>query len=110
MVKNHHLAKSISDAGWNQLIQLTKYKAGHAGKVVELVDPKNTTQNCSNCGNKVPKSLSVRTHKCPYCGLELDRDVNAAINILQKVGQGMPELTPVEMFVGTSVKQEAAVL
>jgi len=110
MVKNHHLAKSISDAGWNQLIQLTKYKAGHAGKVVELVDPKNTTQNCSNCGNKVPKSLSVRTHKCPYCGLELDRDVNAAINILQKVGQVMPELTPVEMFVGTSLKQEAAVL
>ncbi|MBW6471374.1 MAG: transposase, partial [Methanosarcinaceae archaeon] len=110
MVKNHHLAKSISDAGWNQLIQFTKHKAEHAGKVVELVDPKNTTQNCSSCGNKVPKSLSVRTHKCSYCGLEMDRDVNAAINILQKVGQEMPELTPVEMFVGTSVKQEAAVL
>ncbi|MDO9518085.1 MAG: zinc ribbon domain-containing protein, partial [Methanosarcinaceae archaeon] len=59
---------------------------------------------------KVPKSLSVRTHKCPYCGLEMDRDINAAINILQKVGQDMPELTPVEMFVRTSVKQEAAVL
>jgi len=110
MVKNHHLAKSISDAGWYQLIQFTKYKAEYAGKVVELVDPKNTTQNCSSCGKKVPKSLSVRTHKCPYCGLELDRDVNAAINILQKVGQGMPELTPVEMFVGTSMKQDAAVL
>ena len=82
MVKNHHLAKSISDAGWNQLIQFTKYKAGYACKVVELVDPRNTTQNCSNCGNKVPKSLSVRTHRCPYCGLEIDRDVNAAINIL----------------------------
>jgi putative transposase len=110
MVKNHHLAKSISDAGWYQLIQFTKYKAEYAGKVVELVDPKNTTQNCSSCGTKVPKSLSVRTHKCPYCGLELDRDVNAAINILKKVGQDMPELTPVEMFVGTSVKQDAAVL
>ncbi len=82
MVKNHHLAKSISDAGWYQLIQFTKHKAEYAGKVVELVDPKNTTQNCSNCGNKVPKSLSVRTHKCPYCDLEMDRDVNAAINIL----------------------------
>ncbi|MDO9517001.1 MAG: transposase [Methanosarcinaceae archaeon] len=82
MVKNHHLAKSISDAGWDQLIQLTKHKAEYACKVVKLVDPKNTTQNCSSCGIKVPKSLSVRTHKCPYCGLELDRDVNAAINIL----------------------------
>jgi len=110
MVKNHRLAKSISDAGWNQLIQFTKYKAEHAGKVVELVDPKNTTQNCSSCGTKVPKSLSVRTHKCLYCGLELDRDVNAAINILERVGQDMPEFTPVEMFVGTSTKQEVAVL
>ena len=110
MLKNHHLAKSISDAGWYQLIQLTKYKAEYAGKLVELVDPNNTTQNCSSCGKKVPKSLSVRTHKCPYCGLELNRDVNAAINILNKVGQDMPELTSVEMFVGTSVKQEAAVL
>lgn len=110
MLKNHRLAKSISDAGWNQLIQFTRYKAEYAGKVVELVDPKNTTQNCSSCGKKVQKSLSVRTHKCSHCGLELDRDVNAAINILQKVGQGMPELTPVKMFVGTSVKQEAATL
>ena len=84
MVKNHHLAKSISDAGWYQLIQFTKHKAEYAGKVVELVNPKNTTQNCSNCGNKVPKSFSVRTHKCPYCGLEMDRDVNAAINILNR--------------------------
>ena len=110
MVKNHRLAKSISDAGWNQLIQFTKHKAEYACKVVELVDPRNTTQNCSNCGIKVPKSLSVRTHKCSHCGLEMDRDINAAINILQKVGQDMLELTPVEMFVGTSVKQEAAVL
>ena len=110
MVKNHRLAKSISDAGWYQLIQFTKYKAEYAGKVVELVDPKNTTQNCSRCGTKVPKSLSVRTHKCPHCGLIMDRDHNAAINILKRVGQDMPELTPMEMFVGTSMKQEAAVL
>ncbi|MDO9516936.1 MAG: transposase, partial [Methanosarcinaceae archaeon] len=109
MVKNHHLAKSISDAGWYQLIQFTKHKAEYACKVVELVDPKNTTQNCSSCGKKVPKSLSVRTHKCPYCGLEMDRDVNAAINILKRVGQDMPEFTPVEMFVGMSVKQEVTV-
>ena len=110
MVKNHRLAKSISDAGWYQLIQFTKYKAEYAGKVVELVDPKNTTQNCSSCGTKVPKSLSVRIHNCPHCGLIMDRDHNAAINILKRVGQDMPELTPMEMFVGTSMKQEAAVL
>lgn len=97
MVKNHHLAKSISDAGWGQLIQFTQYKAEYAGRVVELVDPKNTTQNCSSCGTKVPKSLSVRTHNCPHCGLIMDRDHNAAINILKRVRQGMPDLTPVEM-------------
>ena len=84
MIKNHHLAKSISDASWYQLIQFTKYKAEYAGKVVELVDPRNTSQNCSGCGKKVPKSLSVRVHKCPYCGLELNRDHNAAINILKR--------------------------
>lgn len=84
MIKNHHLSKSIMDASWYQLIQFTKYKAEYAGKVVELVNPKNTTQNCSNCGKKVPKSLATRVHKCPYCGLEMDRDVNAAINILNK--------------------------
>jgi len=84
MVQNHHLAKSISDAGWSQLINFTKSKAECAGKVVELVNPKNTSQNCSGCGNSVPKDLSVRTHSCPFCGLELDRDHNAAINILRR--------------------------
>lgn len=98
MVKNRYLAKSIHDAGWNQLIEYTKFKAECAGKVVELIDPKNTSQNCSSCGTKVKKSLSVRTHKCPVCGLKLDRDHNAAINILQKcVRTGCPELTPVEL-------------
>ena len=96
MVKNHHLAKSIYDAGWYQLIQFTQYKAEYAGRVVELVDPKNTTQNCSGCGVKVPKSLSVRTHNCPHCGLTLDRDHNAAINILNRVGTTQMS-TPVEM-------------
>ena len=84
MVQNHHLAKSISDAGWSQLINFTKSKAEYAGKVVELVNPRNTSQNCSECGNSVPKYLSVRVHSCPFCGLELDRDHNAAINILNR--------------------------
>jgi len=84
MVQNHHLAKSISDAGWSQLINFTKTKAEYAGKIVELVNPRNTSQNCSSCGKSVPKDLSVRIHSCPFCGLELDRDHNAAINILNR--------------------------
>jgi len=84
MMQNHHLAKSISDAGWYQLISLTKSKAEYAGKIVELVNARNTSQNCSGCGNSVQKDLSIRVHNCPYCGLVLDRDHNAAINILKR--------------------------
>ena len=82
MVKNHHLAKSISDASWSRFIEYTSYKAESAGKRVILVNPRNTSQTCSNCGVIVKKNLSVRTHKC-LCGLVLDRDINAAINILR---------------------------
>lgn len=97
MLKNHHLAKSISDAGWNQLIQFTTYKAEEAGKIVELVNPNGTSQKCSKCGKTVPKDLSKRVHSCPFCGLMLDRDHNAAINILRKaVPTDCGELTPVE--------------
>jgi putative transposase len=84
MVKNHCLAKSISDASWSKFIGYTSYKAESAGKQVILVNPQNTSQICSGCGNTVKKSLSERTHKCPFCGLVLDRDVNAAINILRR--------------------------
>ncbi|WP_209615448.1 RNA-guided endonuclease InsQ/TnpB family protein [Methanolobus bombayensis] len=84
MVKNSRLSKSIHDASWSDLIQITKYKAEEAGKFVELVNPYNTSQLCSNCGQKVEKSLAVRTHNCPHCGLVLDRDHNAAINILNR--------------------------
>ncbi|MBP1910012.1 putative transposase [Methanolobus bombayensis] len=84
MVKNSRLSKSIHDASWSDLIQITKYKAEEAGKFVELVNPCNTSQLCSNCGQKVEKSLAVRTHNCPHCGLVLDRDHNAAINILNR--------------------------
>ena len=81
MMQNHCLAKSISDAGWSQLINLTKSKAECAGKVVELVNPAGTSKICSGCGNTVQKDLSVRVHSCPFCGLVLGRDHNAAINI-----------------------------
>jgi putative transposase len=83
MVKNHHLAKSISDASWAKFIEYVSYKAESAGKKVIFVNPRNTSQICSSCGAIVKKSLSVRVHKCPSCGLILDRDVNAAINILR---------------------------
>ena len=83
MVQNHHLAKSILDASWNQLIQFTSYKAEYAGRIVELVNPRNTSKTCSVCGNIQNMPLSERTYICP-CGNIMDRDVNAAINILNK--------------------------
>jgi len=97
MVKNHRLAKSIADAGWGQLQAFTSYKAAEAGAIVKFVDPSNTTADCSRCGFHVPKTLSERIHKCPNCGFMLDRDWNAAVNILNRVGWGTAELTPGEI-------------
>ncbi|HEX8844671.1 MAG TPA: transposase [Pyrinomonadaceae bacterium] len=81
MVKNHCLSKSIQDAAWHQLIQYATYKAADAGRCVRRVDPRGTSQSCSACGAMVVKDLSQRLHACS-CGLVLDRDHNAAINIL----------------------------
>ena len=83
MVKNHHLAKSINDAAWYKFREWLEYFGSIYGVPVIAVEPFNTSQNCSNCGKKVIKTLSTRTHKCPHCGYEADRDENAAINILQ---------------------------
>lgn len=82
MLQNHCLAKSISDASWNQFAQYISYKAEWADRKCVLVDPRNTSKKCSRCGTLVNKSLSERVHKCPVCGLEINRDENAAINIL----------------------------
>jgi putative transposase len=84
MVKNHHLAKSISDAGWGQLMCFTEYKAEEAGTLVEYVNAYNTKQMCSMCGKLVPKTLANRIHSCPYCGLDIARDHNSAITILHR--------------------------
>lgn len=84
MVKNHHLALSISDASWWRFVELLHYKAESAGSEVVLVDPKYTSQKCSSCWEIVKKSLSVRTHICSNCWYVDDRDVNAAKNILKK--------------------------
>jgi putative transposase len=92
MLKNGSLSKSIADAAWNQLVQYTTYKAESAGRRVVLVDPRHTSQRCSKCGSIVQKSLSVRVHDCPICGLVMDRDENAAINILALGLQGMGKI------------------
>jgi putative transposase len=84
MVKNHKLALSISDAGWSMFREWLEYFAKIFDKVVIAVPPHYTSQNCSTCGTVVKKSLSVRTHCCPACRTVLDRDENAAINILMK--------------------------
>jgi putative transposase len=81
MVKNHHLAKSISDAAWGGFLLKLQSKAESAGKQFTKVKPHHTSQKCSECDAIVPKSLSVDVHDCPHCGLVLDRDHNAAINI-----------------------------
>lgn len=84
MVKNHCLAKSISDASWYKFRQWLEYFGAIYGVPVIAVNPKYTSQNCSNCKTKVVKTLSTRTHKCPHCGFVADRDENAAINILEE--------------------------
>lgn len=83
LVKNRHLAKSISDAGWSTFRLWLEYFGHKYGKVTVAVPPHNTSQNCSNCDKKVKKSLSTRTHICPHCGYVADRDLNASINILR---------------------------
>jgi putative transposase len=88
MVRNHSLAKSIHDAAWSAFLDILEDKAERAGHQVIRVLARFTTQTCSRCGTYVQKSLSVRTHRCPSCGLVKDRDVNAAKNILQ-AGTGM---------------------
>ena len=83
MVKNGRLARSISDASWTKFLELLAYKAEKAGATFIKVNPKMTSQDCSGCGVTVRKGLSVRVHSCPECGLVLDRDYNAALNILR---------------------------
>ncbi len=84
MVKNRHLAKSISDAAWGEFRRWLEYFGKVFGVATVAVPPHYTSQKCSNCGSVVKKSLSTRTHVCGPCGHVQDRDHNAAINILRK--------------------------
>lgn len=92
LVKNHNLAMSISDASWSIFREWLEYFGTIFNREIIAVDPKFTSQDCSNCGNRVKKSLSTRTHQCS-CGTVLCRDHNAAINILAKGTGGQPETT-----------------
>ncbi|NNJ09942.1 IS200/IS605 family element transposase accessory protein TnpB, partial [Chloroflexales bacterium ZM16-3] len=82
--RSRGMRKSILDVAWTQFIQMTVAKAEEAGRRVILVNPRNTTKMCATCGEIVPKALRVRVHACPHCGLVMDRDENAALNILQR--------------------------
>jgi putative transposase len=91
MVRHPTLARSISDASWSKFVSMLGYKAEKAGSHLIRVDPRNTSQKCSGCGDLVSKSLAVRTHACPSCCLVIDRDYNASLNIL-KAGIGLGAL------------------
>ena len=105
MVKNHKLAKSISDASWSMFRIWVEYFGKVFGKVTVAVPPHYTSQNCSTCGTIIKKSLSERTHQCSHCGTVLDRDHNAALNILaiglNRVGHTQIS-TPVESSTSAS--------
>lgn len=103
MLQNGNLSRSAHDVGLGMFRALLDYKAIEAGVEIVTVNPRNTSQTCSGCGMIVLKDLSVRIHQCPDCGLTLDRDVNAAWNVLQ-LGRSCWELT---WPVAASVSQDA---
>jgi IS605 OrfB family transposase len=119
MQRNRCVSKSIADAGWGLLRNALTYMARLSEGVTAFVDPRGTSQICSGCGVRVEKGLGERMHRCPVCGLVLDRDVNAARNILKcglEIGREPPEYTPVGEAAAThlsgdvqatSMKQEA---
>ena len=100
LIEMAHNGKNRADAAWATFLHMLTYKAERAGRWVVRVEPRGTTDRCSRCGEMVEKPLWVRLHRCPQCGLELDRDQNAARNILQdglkKIGREPAEFAPVE--------------
>jgi putative transposase len=89
MVKNHRLAKSISDAGWGQFIMIIINKAEEAGRTVIKVNPSYTSQDCSRCGHRNRITLATRIYRCSRCDLVIHRDRNGAKRIEQK-GRAAP--------------------
>lgn len=107
MLKNHCLAKSISDTGWRQFLNYLAYKAVEAGCKIEKVAPNYTSINCSVCGERVSKTLANRIHCCPFCKTVLDRDYNAAINILGRAGTARIYAWGEVVHQGSLLNQEA---
>jgi putative transposase len=81
MIRHPALARSIADASWSRFVSMLAYKVEKTGSHLIRVDPRNTSQECSRCRELVPKSLAVRTHQCPFCGLVVHRDYNGSLNI-----------------------------
>ncbi len=106
MVRNHRFAKSINDVAWSQFRQWIEYFAQKHSRQAIAVKPHNTSQLCSNCGAKVKKELKVRIHKCS-CGCVLQRDVNAAINILERARGGQPQSNAQEVAASTLLGEAA---
>ena len=104
------LAKDVHDASWAKFTSMLRYKAEYAGARLIEVDPYDTSQDCSNCGARVPKALRDRVHKCPDCGLSIDRDLNAARNILHRAGMGpgLPNVAGCDMRAGGNLAGEGS--
>ena len=104
------LAKDVHDASWAKFISFLRYKAEKAGTRLIEVDPRNTTQDCSGCGARVPKELHNRLHECPHCRLSIDRDLNAARNILHRAGvsPGLRNVAGCGMRAGGNLSKLAA--
>ena len=101
-------AKSIHDAGWSNFLSVLQTKAENAGLLTVAVSAYNTSQKCSSCGVKVPKELSERWHSCA-CGCELDRDHNAAINIMNRAA-GQPVLKAKSLLCDSRIVLEAHIV
>ena len=112
MMRNRRLSKSLGDAGWGLLRNALTYMAERSEGVTAFVNPRGTSQTCSGCGAYVEKSLSVRVHRCPGCGLTIDRDVNAALNVLKRglgIGLERAEYTPVGEVTATQLSEAGQV-
>ncbi|WP_135806807.1 RNA-guided endonuclease InsQ/TnpB family protein [Halorussus marinus] len=112
MLEDSHLARNTQDAAWRQFISLLEYKAELYGTHVVQVEAAGTTKECAKCGVETAKSIWVREHSCPSCGFEVDRDANAAMNVLKRgfaeLGLGWPEDTPVETALPTDTDSVSA--
>ena len=102
------LAKDVHDASWAKFLSMLRYKVEWTGARLIEVDPNDTSQDCSGCGIKVPKTLGKRRHECPACGLSLDRDLNAARNILNRAecGPGLHNVAVCGMRAGENLSLE----